>query len=160
MAHIDPRLGLTPTILDRLIDPESGGTSWQRGYSFEEMLSAIRRDLEELLNAQLPLVLVPEEFPELARSVACFGVPEFAALGSNTARPGPEVALAIRQAIERFEPRLRDVRVTPVEWVDRKGYPELRFQITGAFRMTPSPNVSFVTELQLATGHTLVRLDE
>ena len=50
MSRIDPQQGLMPSLLDRLIDPEADGTNWQRGYSVQQMVAAVFRDLEELLN--------------------------------------------------------------------------------------------------------------
>ena len=36
-----------PSIVDRLIDPASAGTDARRGYSLQQMLEMIRRDLED-----------------------------------------------------------------------------------------------------------------
>ena len=44
--------GLMPSILDRLIDPDSAGTDARRGYGLTQMLEVIRRDLEDLLNTR------------------------------------------------------------------------------------------------------------
>ena len=49
MARIASQEGLKPSIIDRLIDPESEGTSWRRGYSVEQMIDSVRKDLEDLL---------------------------------------------------------------------------------------------------------------
>src|SRR5262245_50855738 len=44
--------GVTPSILDRLIDPESAGTEWRHGYGIDQLLEVVRRDLEDLLNTR------------------------------------------------------------------------------------------------------------
>ena len=46
MPSKDEQQGLMPSIIDRLIDPGSGGTAWRRGYGLEQMIQAVQRDLE------------------------------------------------------------------------------------------------------------------
>ena len=46
MARIASQEGLKPSIIDRLIDPESDGTNWRRGYSIEQMVDAVRKDVD------------------------------------------------------------------------------------------------------------------
>jgi hypothetical protein len=41
-SDLDPNLGLMPSILDRLIDPESQGTVWRQGYGIDQMVEASR----------------------------------------------------------------------------------------------------------------------
>ena len=41
-----------PSLLDRLIDPEADGTTFKHGYSVQQMVAAVYRDLEELLNTR------------------------------------------------------------------------------------------------------------
>ena len=36
MSRLDAQQGLMPSVLDRLIDQESAGTSWRRGYGIEQ----------------------------------------------------------------------------------------------------------------------------
>src|SRR5205085_2465499 len=55
MARVDPKLGLMPSVLDRLVDPASAGTEGQRGYTLNQMMEAVRKDLEELLNTRQTL---------------------------------------------------------------------------------------------------------
>src|SRR5262249_42777188 len=56
-----PQLGLTPSILDRLIDPESAGTAIMTGYSAEKMYQAVLRDLEDLLNTRRTAGTLPAD---------------------------------------------------------------------------------------------------
>ena len=48
MSNLDPNRGLMPSLLDRLIDPESGGTEHRRGYDLRQALDAVRRDVDVL----------------------------------------------------------------------------------------------------------------
>ena len=52
-----------PSVLDRLIDPDSDGTAWQRGYGVEQMIDAVRRDLEDLLNTHRIVADIPAGSP-------------------------------------------------------------------------------------------------
>jgi type VI secretion system protein ImpF len=65
MAQLDPNDGILPSILDRLIDPDSGGTAWRRGYGVQEMTEVVQRDLEDLLNTRQTHVGLPEAFAEV-----------------------------------------------------------------------------------------------
>jgi type VI secretion system protein ImpF len=154
MARIDPRQGLRPTIIDRLIDPESEGTSGRSGYGIEQVLDAVRRDLEDLLNTHRTARDVPKELEEVHNSIVPFGLPD---LVSYTGTDAPERARAsIEQAIIRFEPRLHDVRAVLLESKEAK-LTRLEFQIQATLQVEPSPEVAFVTIMKLATGETSIQ---
>ena len=59
-----PTRGLQPSILDRLIDPESAGTAIMTGYTIQKMYDAVLRDLEDLLNSVHTAHTISPEFPE------------------------------------------------------------------------------------------------
>jgi type VI secretion system protein ImpF len=59
----------------------------------------------------------------------------------------------VEEAIERFEPRLADVRVQLVETEGPNAVRELRFVVEALLRMDPNPEqVVFDTVLELASG--------
>ncbi|MHB1559326.1 MAG: type VI secretion system baseplate subunit TssE [Isosphaeraceae bacterium] len=148
--------GLRPSMLDRLIDPESGGTSWRRGYSVEQMIDAVRKDLEDLLNTHKMILDIPEEFAEVRRSIVAYGLPDPASYG--TAGPGAteRVCAAIEEAITTFEPRLTDVRAVPLKEGGTKAL-TMDFEIRATLRLDPSPEVAFVTLLKLTTGEATIQ---
>lgn len=87
-----------------------------------ELRALVLRDLEALLNAENLEGFAAEEdgreaalldgLPEVARSVVNYGIPALA--GKVHTRADCEaLARGIARAIERFEPRLREVRVVP-----------------------------------------------
>ncbi len=155
MSRISPHEGLRPTILDRLVDPESAGTATRRGYSVDQMIDAVRADLEDLLNSRRMVAEIPEELAEVRRSVVAYGVPDlsaFEAAGPNTASL---VCAEIEQAIAAFEPRLSNVRVVPLKGDASKSL-RLDFEIRATLRLDPSPEVAFVTLLKLTTGEASV----
>lgn len=150
---------LTPSLLDRLYDVDQGGSSAApRPYqSIGELRSAVRRDLENLLNTRWRCTRQSEFGADLASSLINYGLPDFCG-GNMQAAQNPDVVFEqVVQAIERFEPRLKKVRVVPLQdepSVDRT----LRFQIEGVLQVEPwHEQVRFTTVLEPATGKVLVR---
>ncbi len=88
MARIASQEGLRPSMLDRLVDPESEGTSWRRGYSVDQMIDAVRKDLEDLLNSHRTAADIPEELAEVRRSIVAYGIPDLSSYqtGGSDAR--------------------------------------------------------------------------
>jgi len=144
-----------PSLLDRLIDPEAGGTAWRHGYSAEQMVEAVHRDLEELLNTRLLNTDIPEDCPEVRRSLVGYGLPDLASLQAFTPEQRAEIARVLETTIAHFEPRLRDVRATllnPGETKERT----IKFRIDARLSVEPAPEVAFDTILELSTGHSTI----
>jgi type VI secretion system protein ImpF len=144
--------GLLPSVLDRLIDADSGGTAWRRGYGVEQMTAVVLRDLEDLLNTRQSHVGLPEGFAHLHRSVFSYGLPELTSLEGITPQQREAIGRVIEAVISLHEPRLRDVRATLVndgEGKDRT----VRFRVDARLCLEPAPDVAFDTVLELTTGH-------
>lgn len=156
MARIDPQTALMPSILDRLIDPDSGGTAWRRGYGVEEMMDAVRRDLEDLLNTRQAHGDLGEVFVETERSIFAYGLPDLTSLDALTPQQREAIGRLLEAVVLRFEPRLRDVRASLVEGGDDK-QPTVRFRIDARLSVEPAPDVAFETILELMTGHSSVK---
>jgi type VI secretion system protein ImpF len=152
MSHIDPEQGLMPSILDRLIDPETAGTSWRRGYGIDQMVAAVHRDLEELLNTRQSHSGLPAGFPETLRSIYGYGLPDLTSLPAITPQQRAEIGRVLEAIVTLFEPRLRDVRATLVDTGDDKKR-SLQFRIEARLCLDPAPEVAFDTILELTTGH-------
>lgn len=148
----DPNQGLMPSILDRLIDPDSGGTSWRRGYSVEQMIDAVRRDLEDLLNTRQTNQGISEDFVEVQNSVVAFGLPDISSLNAITVQQREDIGRALESHIERFEPRLKDIRARLVDPGDGKER-RVKFHVEARLNLDPAPEVAFDTVLELASGH-------
>jgi type VI secretion system protein ImpF len=159
MARIDPQQGLQPSILDRLIDPDTQGTSWRRGYGVEEMVDVVRRDLEDLLNTRQSHQRLPEAFVEIERSILGYGLPDLASLDAITPQQREEIGRILEAVVLRYEPRLRDVRATLVDGGESK-QPMVRFHIDARLCVEPAPDVAFETILELTTGHSSVKQAE
>jgi type VI secretion system protein ImpF len=70
--------------------------------------NSIRKELGRLLNTRCPIPLVPAD----ERTVINYGIPDFTWLSPNNSDHRTKLENWIRQAIEAYEPRLLDVRVT------------------------------------------------
>jgi type VI secretion system protein ImpF len=156
MARLTANQGLIPSLLDRLIDPDSDGTSWQRGYTPRQMMEAVRRDLEELFNTHESTANVPESYTELLSSVFAYGLPDLPSLYNSSINRRQDIPSVIASVVERFEPRLRDVRVVMVD-AGATGDRKVRFHIEAGLNVDPSPEVAFETILELATGQASIR---
>ena len=156
MARNEIPQGLSPSILDRLIDPDSDSTAWRWGYSVEQMIDSVRRDLEDLLNSHRTVDRGLDDFVEVRNSIVAFGLPDLVSTQSTKAVAQTRLCEAIVDAVRRFEPRLSNVHVIPVSDLDPKIL-KLEFQIQAMLRLDPAPEVSFVTVLQLTTGETSVQ---
>ncbi len=110
-----PHIAFTPGLFDRLMDRpgqahgQAGGTVPR--VSLEEMKDAVARDLEALLNTR---AVLPEEslkrFPECARSIAAYGLRDFAGLSLSSTDDRAFICRSLEQTIARHEPRLRNVQ--------------------------------------------------
>lgn len=156
MSRIDPQQGLMPSILDRLIDQDSGGTAWRRGYGVEQMTDAVRRDLEDLLNTRQSHVGLAKDFAEIHRSIVAYGLPDLTSLNAFTPQQRRDIGRIIEGVVIRFEPRLKDVRAVMLDPGSSKER-SIKFRIDAKLCVDPSPEVAFDTVLELTTGHYSVR---
>jgi type VI secretion system protein ImpF len=155
MSRLDPQMGLMPSLVDRLIDPESGGTAWRRGYGIEQMMEAVRRDLEDLLNTRQTSMGMPDDFVELRRSIVAYGLPDLISLDATTPQAREDIGRVIEAVVSIFEPRLKEIRATMLDPGEKTR--SVRFHIDARLRVDPAPEVAFDTILELTTGHTQVK---
>jgi type VI secretion system protein ImpF len=123
------------------------------------MIDSVRRDLEELLNTHRTCGDITPEFSETLNSVLTYGLPDLVSLQANNPEVPRRVAAAIEETIDRFEPRLKNVRVATPDG-SKPGQLKLEFQIHATLKVDPAPEVSFVTVLELTTGETSIRQAE
>jgi type VI secretion system protein ImpF len=156
MPRNQPEEGLMPSLLDRLIDPDSGGTVAKHGYSIPKMVDAVQRDLEDLLNTRKSDVGIPDDFVEVHRSIFGYGLPDLTSLNAITAQQREDIGRVIETIVGRFEPRLKDIRATLIDPGDGKDR-TVKFRIDARLCVDPAPEVAFDTILELTTGHYSVK---
>ena len=146
---------VTISIFDRLIDEEPkirAEAPPNRAQSMRELKTALRRDLEWLLNTRQPLDAPPEGATELPNSVYNFGLPDITSMSLSSLDDREKLARTMEQILGAFEPRLADARVKFVDGGESKSH-MLRFVIEGMLRIDPAPEyVTFDTVLELVNG--------
>ncbi len=151
MARAESEDSLMPSVLDRLIDADSAGTSWRRGYGVSQIVDAVRRDLEDLLNTRQSHTGLPEHFTEVGHSIIAYGLPDLTSLNAITPQQRAEVGRSIELAVAQFEPRLQDIRAILEDSGNEKDR-AIRFRIEARLSAEPAPDVAFETILELTTG--------
>lgn len=104
--------GFDPSLFDKLFDVQPVKAA-RRYFSLERFKDTVARDLEALLNTRTALAsdhLV--DFPLAGRSVACFGLEDFAGLSLANVYDRQRICHSIESAIAVHEPRLREVKVS------------------------------------------------
>jgi type VI secretion system protein ImpF len=155
MPRWEPEQTVTQSVLERLIDRDPAIRSEQpptRAQSVRLVKASLRRDLEWLLNTRRTPEAVGSEYRELEQSLFNFGLPDMTSLNWESGRDRARLARHLEQTLAIFEPRLRRLKVVPLEAAAGTQH-VLRFQIEGLLDMDPSPElISFDTTLQLSSG--------
>jgi type VI secretion system protein ImpF len=150
-------------VLDRLLDDEPGEP--QRGtamyFDIPDFKAALARDLEALLNTRVvELGELAEQYPEAAKSVIRYGIPDLSSLTLLSPKDRERLRGEVQYAIERFESRLSQVKVTlnmpekPKTHLERM----LHFRVDATLKIHPRrPPVSFDATLQLSSNAYQVR---
>jgi type VI secretion system protein ImpF len=146
-------------LLDRLIDADPGEPA-DRPVSTATAIAALRtsvcNDLEELLNTRRRWRSWDPRLTELDRSLAGFGMPDFAAGAFNDQRRREELRKLVEACIRRFEPRIANLAVTLLENPDPFS-PTLRLRIEAMLRADPAPEpITFDTVVDLDTKNVSV----
>lgn len=163
MSRYRPEEIVTQPLLDRLFDlnpDEKADAPITRLESVRRLKTALKRDMEWLLNTRhCPVMDELEGDPgELKRSLLNYGLPDISSMSVQSGRDNNRILRQMEEAVEIFEPRLRNVRLTlsPVA----KGARTLRFAIEALLMMDPAPEqVRFDTLLELTSGDIEVRGD-
>jgi type VI secretion system protein ImpF len=162
MARWEPEQTVTLSVIDRLIDHSPQTASEpppSRAQSVRQLKSALRRDLEWLLNTRRTPLAVGSEYEELEQSLYNYGLPDVTSMSWDSSRDRTRLARMIEQVLATFEPRIARLKVIPIESVGSARH-VLRFQIEGLLEMDPAPeHISFDTVLQLSSGEYQIKGD-
>ncbi|WP_431280531.1 type VI secretion system baseplate subunit TssE [Humitalea sp. 24SJ18S-53] len=142
-------------LLDRLLDADPGAPNdppLTPAFALETLRTAVRRDLESLLNARRRRWPLPVTTPELPHSPLGYGIPDATSGAYALEERRHALAQEVERVIRRFEPRLLSVRVTLKESgseLDRT----LRLKVDAVLRTDPIPEpISFETVVE-AVSH-------
>lgn len=144
--------GFDTSLFDKLFD-ERPSTAVRRSLSLDELKDSVARDLEALLNTR---VVFGEpwatEFPLAGRSVAGFGLVDFAGLCLASVPDRQRICAGIEHAIDVHEPRLQRVRVELAG--PARSSTALHFSIHAVLVARPTPEpVAFDALLQPGSLH-------
>lgn len=140
--------GLRPPLFDRLLDPEpmAGDRADARLLAEADLRQSVARHLGHLLDCRRP---APEaEAEEL--TVLDWGVPDIGAVPARDGRAQAAWLAAVRRALLRFEPRLRDPTLE-LRGTDEAGRSCLRIHASLVAADAAAP-VMFELALDTATG--------
>ncbi len=161
MVDLSLQERLQPSLLDRLRDDHPDETKEslrERVLSLSELRQSVQRDIAWLLNAcNLGDVVAP--YPEVARSVLNYGIPDLAGLTVSTIELDA-LKRTIQQALETFEPRLRKHSIRLQARLDpqKMSHNTLVFDIECELWAYPAPvELLLRTELNLESGDVAVQ---
>lgn len=156
MARNLGEITITNSVLDRLIDLEPDTqleNTLSRAQSLRLLRTAVRRDLEWLLNTRSIAEVPLHDFTEINQSTLVYGLPDLSTLSIATAVDRSRLTRQVAEAVAIFEPRLTGVRVSLKEGPEatRK---DVRMRIEAMLRIDPVPEpIYFDTILDLKTGN-------
>jgi type VI secretion system protein ImpF len=140
MPDYDSNAPLRLPLLDRLLDDEpkiKSEAPMSRSASLARLKTAVRRDLENLLNTRRTPDFIPEGSVEILRSVYYYGLPDITSMPANFLYEQNKLLQSIETAVKTFEARLDGVRVSLVPVAGQSRV--LRFVIDGMLRIDPLP---------------------
>ena len=158
MAELTHKERLQPSLLDRLSDDEpqrAQESREQRVLSPQRLREVVRRDLGWLFNAiNLASVQDLSAYPQVARSVVNYGLPDLAGRTASGTDPA-QLERLLRQVVRDFEPRILPgtIRVKLVLDDAKMSHNAMVFDIEGELWAQPLPLRLYLrTELDLEMG--------
>ncbi|TPG08695.1 type VI secretion system baseplate subunit TssE [Rhodanobacter glycinis] len=159
MAELTTQERLQPSLLDRLTDDEPGKleeSREKRVISAMRLRDCVTRDVSWLLNCvSLDVSVDLDDYPEVARSVLNFGIPDLTGV-SLSGINSETLQRQIKDVILAFEPRLTasTLRISANANQKRMDRQALRFSIESEMWAQPIPlNLYLKTEVDLETGN-------
>lgn len=156
MAKREIERTVQPSVLDRLTDedprsPADPRTTYPE--SLRQYKITVQRDLEWLLNTRRSADPETDNYEELRRSLANFGLPDLTSMSRDSLASRNQLLHHVEESLALFEPRLANVTITMVEVEGEQNRRELRFVVDATLRLDPTPEqVMFDTVLHFASG--------
>lgn len=144
---------LVPSLLDRLIDQDPDLERDQPSGYGQDIRTALRRDLEMLLNTRCRPDTPHPDWEELDGSLLQLGVEDFFSANLVTDHQRQRFVAALQARIAKFEPRLGklEVKLVPDPIPGRR---TLRLRIEALYRARPGlPPLVLETQVDPVAGH-------
>lgn len=155
MARTEIEHIVVPSLLDRLTDEapkEMADPMVTREESERRFRRSVERDVELLLNTRRTMFPAPDGLPELRHSVYDYGLLDTTGIPVGTKSGRERLLTALKDAIQRFEPRMIETRVRLVD-ADQVKSPQMRFVIEAVLLLDREREpVVFDTVLEVASG--------
>ena len=149
---------LQASILDRLIDLEPGLSREPVQYRFLSLGQAkasVVRDLENLLNTKRSIMVPPAEYREVNSSLFVYGLQDFTSQNPKSPMVRQQLRQQIERTISRFEPRLKNVKVTLETSAQNER--NLRFRINALLVVDPvAEPITFDSYFDVSRGEYVI----
>ncbi len=149
---------LQASILDRLIDLEPGVSREPVQYRFltiGQAKASVVRDLENLLNTKRSILAPPIAYREVQSSLFVYGLQDFTSQNPRSPMVRKQLRQQIERVISRFEPRLKNVKVSLETSTQNER--NLRFRITALLVVDPvTEPVTFDTYFDISRGEYVI----
>jgi type VI secretion system protein ImpF len=156
MAKREIERTVQPSVLDRLTDLEpriAADPHTTYAESLRRFKATVQRDLEWLLNTHRIPEPAGDEYPELERSLYNYGIPDVTSMSGDSPADRERLLRQVEEALQLFEPRLENVKLSLTELQGESRRRELRFVVEATLRLDPTPEqVMFDTVLHFSTG--------
>ncbi|MBP9752311.1 MAG: type VI secretion system baseplate subunit TssE [Proteobacteria bacterium] len=130
-------LGAKPLLFDRLIDDQLNDfdeSSTSMFLSFDKIKESIQVELLRLLNTRAKTLKEDSSSEESTYGGPSFyGLPDFSAYDATNSQDWPKIASFIKNSIDRFEPRLKNITVSVIDFDSVKQ--KLNVSILGALNI-------------------------
>ena len=110
--------GINSSLFYRLIDDEPHLKKDRKSHqqmSERELHEEIRSNLESILNTRSEMIFIQASLVCLEESLLTYGIEDFSRGYLGNQKSQARLYVQIKRAIERFEPRLQKVSVTPMD---------------------------------------------
>jgi len=150
--------GIVQSLVDRLIDDDPNGGSIALETEEQEIArykTALRRDLEALLNTNRPWLPYADRFDGLDKTVIGFGIPDLSTEDMSVPAVRERVRHTIANVIRDHEPRLSDFDIEMDEAPTSRG---LRLRISAVLSISRSDEM-VVYEASVHPGDRTIEVD-
>lgn len=143
MARVDKKKKLRPSILDRLIDNDTGNAveiDIDQHHRLKQLRQSVRRDLESIFNTRYRVIEPDSSLSEVNNSLLNYGLPDLATVNISDKEKRKEFTQQLELLLKKYEPRFKTIKVSYLENKDTLDR-TLRFRIDATLYADPSPEV-------------------